>query len=154
MASDTNNGDLLDALYRDLALALGDAVWAFARIEWLTYECLERLSHEHLEELVSDLNFRPRTSIVRRIIERREIPAAKKDRVFAAIKAVDDLSVRRNLIVHNPWRIWIDFEAREFMSEIQRYSQPNKKLNLGELKSFAEDCGRAEVELRESLNAL
>ena len=154
MASDTNNGNLLEVLYRDLALALGDAVWAFARIEWFTYECLERLSHEHLEELVGDLNFRPRTSIIRRIIERRELPATKRDRVLAAINAVDDLSSRRNLIVHNPWRIWIDFEAREFMTEIQKYSQPNKKLDLEELRSFAKACGTAEVELRESLNAL
>ena len=51
-------GHYLETLYKELALALGDAVWAFAGIEWLTYECLRRLSKDRLDELVGDLTFR------------------------------------------------------------------------------------------------
>ena len=144
----------LETLYRDLALALGDAVWAFARIEWLTYEGLKRLSRDHLEKLVGDLNFRPRTAIIRRIVERLNTAPEKKVRALAAIQVVDDLSVRRNVIVHNPWQIWVDLEANDFMTEIQKYSQPDKRVNLDELKSFAKMCAAAETELRKALYAL
>jgi hypothetical protein len=34
----------LETLHRDLALAHGDAVWAFARIEWATYEMLRGIN--------------------------------------------------------------------------------------------------------------
>lgn len=154
MASDTNEEHFLDTLYKDLALALGNAVWAFARIEWLTYESLKRLSRDHLEELVADLNFRPRTAIIRRLVERHESASTAKNRALEAIRTVDDLSVKRNVIVHNPWRIWIDLKAEDFMTEIQKYAQPNKKVDLEELRSFTEACEKAEIELREALREL
>ena len=144
----------LEALYKELALALGDAVWAFARIEWLTYEYIGRLSTDRVDELVGDLNFRPRTSILRRIVERTATNAETKERALTAIKEAEKLADKRNIIVHNPWRIWVDLDAKEFMTEIQKYSNRDKKLDLNELQQFVESAGKIETELKESLNAL
>lgn len=144
----------LETLHRELALALGDAIWAFARIEWLTYEYIGRLSTDRVDELVCDLNFRPRTSILRRIVERKNTNPDKKDRALKAIKEAEALAEKRNIIVHNPWRIWVDIDAKEFMTEIQKYSNQNKKLDLKDLLEFVKSAGKIESELKESLNAL
>ena len=61
---------------------------------------------------------------------------------------------KRNIIVHNPWRLWIDLDAKEFMTEIQKYSNKGKKIDLTELRLFAETAGEVELELKESLRAL
>ena len=144
----------MDSLNRDLALALGDAVWAFARIEWLTYELLDWLSADHIDELVGDLSFRNRTAILTRMVDRREGDAQTKQRARTAIDKAEKLSEKRNIIVHNPWRIWIDLDAKEFMTEIQKYSNKGKKIDLTELRLFAETAGEVELELKESLRAL
>ena len=144
----------LEELYKELALALGDAVWAFARIEWLTYEYIGRLSADRVDELVGDLNFRPRTSILKKIVDRSDTSIDKKERALAAINEAEKLADKRNIIVHNPWRIWIDIDAKEFMTEIQKYSNRNKKIDLKELQQFVASAGSIETELKESLNAL
>ena len=144
----------LETLYGELALALGDAVWAFARIEWLTYEYLGRLSTDQIDELVPDLGFRQRTSIIRRLVHRKSADAEKRSKALAAIKEIEDLSEQRNIIVHNPWRIWIDLDAEEFMTEIQKYSNRERKVDLSSLKVFAEKCGNAEAQFVEAVNAL
>lgn len=144
----------LETLHRDLALALGDAVWAFAKIEWLTYEYIGRFSVDRVDELVRDINFRPRTAILQRLIERGDSSPEKKERVIAVIKKAVILSERRNVIVHNPWRVWIDLDEREFMTEIQKYSNREKKVNLNELREFTDSAGAVEAELREALSAL
>jgi N-acetylglutamate synthase-like GNAT family acetyltransferase len=144
----------LETLYKDLALALGDAIWAFARIEWQTYERLRMHSQDGLDDLLGDIGFRQRTTILRRLIERNKPDADKLERVANAIAAVEKLSERRNIIVHNPWKIWIDLDAEKFMMHIQKYTQPGKTIDLAALKQFTEECGTAETELRDSLNAL
>ena len=144
----------LETLYKDLALALGDAVWAFARIEWLVSEQLGRLSTDRIDELVGDMNFRPRANVLRRLVERRVTDAGKLERARLAIQAVEALSDRRNIIVHNPWRIWVDLDAKEFMTEIQKYSNRERKVNLDDLRKFAAEAERAEAALREALGAL
>lgn len=144
----------LEVLYKELALALGDAVWAFARIEWLIYEYIGLLSTDRVDELVGDLNFRPRTSILKRIVERLDTIPEKKERTLTAIKEAEKLADKRNIIVHNPWRIWIDLDAKKFMTEIQKYSNQDKKLDLNELRQFVESAVKIETELKESLNAL
>lgn len=154
MAATDDQPHFLETLYKDLALALGDAVWAFARIEWLTYESLGRLSRDRVDELVGDVNFRPRVAILRRIVQRSKSALEKKDRALAAIKTIEGLAERRNIIVHNPWRIWIDLDAEKFMTEIQKYTNPDKTVDLDQLKVFVEDCAKAEVDLREALSAL
>jgi hypothetical protein len=144
----------LESLNRDLASALGDAVWAFARIEWLTYECLGWLSVDQIDELVGDLSFRSRTAILARIVDRRDVDDQTKKRARTAIERAEKLSDKRNIIVHNPWRIWIDLDAKEFMTEIQKYSNKSKRIDLTELRQFTETAGKVELELRESLRAL
>ena len=144
----------LETLHKELALALGDAVWAFARIEWLTYEYLRRLSTDRVDELVGDMNFRPRAGVLRRIVERRTEDKALRERALAALQAAEQLADRRNVIVHNPWRIWVDLDARAFMTEIQKYSSPSKKLNVQQLTQFANEAGKVEQELKEALSAL
>ena len=144
----------LETLYKELALALGDAVWAFARIEWLNYECLRRLSRDRLDELVGDLNFRSLTAILRRVVDARNSSPQKKDRALKAIKAAEDLSEKRNIIVHNPWRIWVDLDSEEFMMQIEKYSRRDKAVDLDELRGFTNLAGEVEAELKQSLYAL
>jgi hypothetical protein len=144
----------LETLNKDLALALGDAVWAFARIEWLTYECLGWLSADHSDQLVGDLSFRSRTAILTRLVDRHDADTQTKQRARTAIKKADELCDKRNIIVHNPWRIWVDFNAREFMTEIQKYSNKGKTIDLTELRQFTETAGKVEADLREALRAL
>lgn len=144
----------LETLYKELALALGDAVWAFARIEWLTYTCLRRLSKDHLDELVGDLSFRNRTTILRRLVDAGKSTPQKKDRAHAAIKAAEDLSERRNIIVHNPWQIWVDLDSEQFMMQIEKYARRDKTVDLEKLHEFTKLAGQVEAELKESIYAL
>jgi Arc/MetJ-type ribon-helix-helix transcriptional regulator len=144
----------LEVLYRDLALALGDAVWAFARIEWLVYEYLGRLSKDHIDELVGEVAFRSRCSILRRLVDRRATTPESKERALRAVQKAEGLAERRNIIVHNPWSVWIDLNAKEFMTEIQKYSNRSSKVDLNELRRFTDSAADVEQELRESLRAL
>jgi len=144
----------LEVLYRDLALALGNAVWAFARMEWRTYEYMRRLSRDHVDELVGEVSFSARCSILRRLVERKAPPTAVKERALKAIREVESLANRRNIIVHNPWSIWIDLDAEEFMTEIQKYSNRDSKVDLNEIKRFTAAAEAAETELKAALNAL
>jgi len=144
----------LETLYRDLALALGDAVWAFAKIEWVTYEYIGRLSVDRVDELVGDMNFRSRTAILQRLIERRDASLEKKERAVSAIRKSETLAEKRNVIVHNPWKIWVNLDEREFMTEIQKYSNRGKRVNLDELRGFTDSASATETELREALGAL
>jgi len=146
--------DFLETLHKELALALGDAVWAFARIEWVVHDYLQRLSKDRLNELLGDLTFRPRANVLRRLVEHSKAPHATKERALSAISQAEGLADRRNVIVHNPWSIWIDLDAKEFMHQIQKYSNPNKKIDLKQLKEFASECERVEQTLNESLSVL
>ena len=144
----------LETLYQDLALALGDAVWAFAKIEWVTYEFLGHLSADQLDELVGDVSFRSRTAILRRLVERRDASDAAKERVILAIAETEKLANERNVIVHNPWKVWVDLDQKEFMTEIQKYSNPSKKVDLNDLRAFIDRATVAEINLRNALIAL
>jgi hypothetical protein len=144
----------LQTLYKDLAFALGDAVWSFAQIEWLTYEYLRSLSADRLDELVSDATFRTRTSMLRHLIERKDAASAKTKRALAAISAAEALAERRNIIVHNPWRVWVDLDAKDFMTQIQKYSNRGKAVDLTQLREFTQSATRVESELREAIDAL
>jgi hypothetical protein len=120
----------------------------------LVYEYLGHLSSDRVDELVGDMNFRARANILKKLIERRSTGKGKLDRALSALQKAESLGDRRNIIVHNPWRIWVDLDAKKFMTEIQKYSNRNKKINLNDLRQFAEDAGAVEEELREALNAL
>jgi len=144
----------LETLYQELALALGDAVWAFARIEWLTFESIGKLTTDRLDEIVGNINFRSRTSILKKLVERKDSIDSVKKKALKLITEAEKLSEKRNIIVHNPWRIWVDLDARDFMTEIQKYSNKDKKVNLKELRDFIESASKLENQLKEALNAL
>jgi hypothetical protein len=145
----------LETLYHDLAVTLGDAVWAFAKIEWLTYEVLGQLSADpHLDEIVGDVPFKGRTAMLRRLVDRRDASDELKRHAIDAIAVVERLANDRNIIVHNPWRIWVDLDNREFMTEIQKYSNPSRKLDLSLLRRFVDEATIAEINLRETLRKL
>jgi hypothetical protein len=150
-----NERHYLVSLYHDLAVTLGDAVWAFAKIEWLTYEALNQLSVDHkLGEIVGDVAFKSRTAMLKRLIERKNVDAERKERAFDAIKVVDRLADNRNVIVHNPWRVWVDLDKKDFMTEIQKYANPARKFDLSQLRLFVDQATVAEINLREAFRAL
>ena len=144
----------LEVLGEDLSLAVGQAIWAFARIEWLTYEYLKLLSSDRLDMLMGDQSFRARTKVIRKLILRSENTQAQKDQALDWISQAEKLSEQRNIIVHNPWQIWVDFDRRDFMSEIQRYEKRDKKLDLAQVRTFTERAQEVASGLKDSLNAL
>jgi hypothetical protein len=147
--------NFLETLNRDLALALGEAVWAFARLEWLTCKWIGYLTAIGVDELVVDLGYDVRAKMLKRVLRRNTDPE-KQEQVEAIAKLLNDgkkLAERRNIIVHNPWSVWIDFEAREFRTEIQKYADKENKVNLDELRKFTRECGELESELKEALRA-
>jgi len=144
----------LEVLGDELSLAVGQAVWAFTRIEWLTYEYLKRLSRDELDVLMADQFFRARTKVMRKLILRSEKSQAEKDRAIDWIKQAEQLADQRNIIVHNPWQIWIDFARRDFMTEIQRYAKRDTTLDLAEVRAFTERAQEVASGLKDSLNTL
>jgi len=144
----------LEVLGDELSLAVGQAIWAFARIEWLTYEYLKHLCRDELDILMADQLFRARTRVMRRLVERLEKAQDKKDQALEWISQAEQLSDQRNTIVHNPWKIWIDFDRRDFMTEIQRYAKQHKKLDLKQVRAFTERAQEVAAGLKESLAAL
>jgi hypothetical protein len=146
--------DYLDSLGDELALALGRAVWAFARIEWLTYEYMRALSDDSLDELMGDQLFRARIRLTRQLVERLEGKASEKAAAVAAIEQAERLADRRNTLVHNPWQIWIDLERKDFLTEIQKYNRREKKLDLSAVKAFTDEATQTASALQVALGAL
>ncbi len=144
----------LQSLHEKLALALGTAIWAFARIEWRVHENLKALSLDHVDELVADQALRQRLGILRKLVDRRDAPVAPKERAKSAIKAIEDLSDRRNIIVHNPWQIWVSLDSSTLMTEIQKYNTPARSLDISALEQFTDAAGALEMEIDNAFNAL
>lgn len=144
----------LEVLGDELSLAVGQGIWAFTRIEWLTYEYLRRLSRDELDVLMGDQLFRARTKVVRKLILRSEKAQAVKDQAISWISRAEQLAEQRNTIVHNPWQIWIDFNRRDFMTEIQRYAKRDTKLDLAQVRTFSGRAQEVASGLQDSLNAL
>ena len=92
--------------------------------------------------------------MLRRLVDRRDASDELKRHAIDAIAVVERLANDRNIIVHNPWRIWVDLDNREFMTEIQKYSNPSRKLDLSLLRRFVDEATIAEINLRETLRKL
>jgi hypothetical protein len=144
----------LNQMGAELSMALGSAIWAFAQIEKLTYEFIAKQYADSIDDLIGELSFRSRTKILRKIIKEKKPSSDKLNRVIKAINEANKLSEERNIIVHNPWKIWIDLDEKEFKTEIQKHTQPEKKLDLNQLLEFAAKANAVETKLRFSLNAL
>jgi hypothetical protein len=88
---------------------------------------------------------------------RRNTETEKQDQVETIARLLNQgtkLAERRNVIVHNPWTIWIDFDAEDFMTEIQKYADKANKIDLNEPREFTKSCGELEKQLKEALRAL
>ena len=150
----SSDDNYLSGLNDELALALGHAVWAFAQIEWVTYEYMKELSNDSLDELMGDQLFKARVRLIRHLIDRVEDKASEKRVAISAIDQAEKLADRRNTIVHNPWQIWIDLDRRGFMTEIQKYNKREKKLDLKAVSLFAEEALQTSKDLQSALRAL
>ena len=145
--------EFLDSLNRDLALAIGNAIWAFARIEWAVTSALGR-GGISLDVVLAELSFKQRVTILRKLLPEMAISIATRQQVNTQLNRIEKLSETRNLIAHNPWMIWIDRDANEIMTEIQHYTNPKKKLDLSALSTFTENCLQALEEFEAVANAL
>jgi hypothetical protein len=132
----------LESLHRELALAIGNAVWAFARIEWAITIALGRAGGS-LDHLLAEFSFRQRTTILRKLLPDLGIYPETQAELAGCITQFERLSEKRNLIAHNPWMIWLDQDAKEIMTEIQHYSRQEKRLDLSALQEFTNECNEA-----------
>ena len=146
--------DQVEALADELSLALGRAVWAFSMIERLTYEYMSALSSEPLDVLMGDQPFKSRIKLVTHLIERIEGLAEEKKRALRYVQKAESLAHIRNTIAHNPWRIWIDFERKDFRTEIQKYTRHEKKFDLTAVQQFTEDAQEVAAGLEYVLRTL
>ncbi len=149
-----SNRNFLEDLGDELALALGNAVWAFALIEWITFEYMKQLSQDDLHLLMGDTNFGMRVSIIKKLVERCQVEDKIKKDAIESLSKAKDLADRRNIIVHNPWQIWIDFDRKDFMTELQKYMVPEKKLDLDQIHEFVVEAKALEADLKTALDAL
>ncbi len=144
----------LEVLGDELSLALGRAVWAFARIEWLTYEYMRKLSTDSLETLMGDQPFRVRIKLIKQLVQRLEGCENEKQTALSCIDRAERLADQRNTIVHNPWQIWIDFERRDFVTEIKKYTNQQKTFDLSAVRAFTESAQQTASDLQDALGAL
>jgi len=50
--------------------------------------------------------------------------------------------------------MWVDLDAKDFMTEIHKYSNRERRIDLTELREFATSAESIETELRDSLSAM
>ena len=145
----------LEALHNQLSSVLGEAIWAFSKIESLTYDYLRVLSIEPLHELMQGQAFASRCTVAERLVNRIEGRTEEKARALAAIQRARHLAKHRNRIAHNPWKIWIDFSKREFQAGIIHPAQQNEfEISPAFVKQFSAAAQQAATELEGALNAL
>ena len=146
--------DYLKTLGDELALAVGQAIWAFAKIEWLSYRYMKLLSKDDLDGLVDGLLFKKRIEVIKKLVIRIVGLDKEKAKVINCLNEISKLSEERNLIVHNPWQIWIDLEKEVFMTEIQKHSNPMKKLDLSEVNLFTDKTQKSASALQVAMQPL
>lgn len=150
----------LETLGDELSLALGRAIWTFAKIEALTYEYIKALSKDNLNDLLGRQTFKARMDLIKKLIVRIKNLDTEKTQALSVINKLDSLLKRRNMIAHNPWLIWIDLEQEVFMTEIHDASKPMDKqdvketLNLEKIKQFTEETQEIVLELKRALAPL
>lgn len=145
---------VLDDLYASLSSELGNAVWSFARIEWLVYTYIGKLSVDRIDELIGDVGFHARVEILKRLIQRKETSEDKKSAALKTLSDAQKLAGIRNIIAHNPWRVSIDFQSKEFVTELRKYTNPDKKIDREQLNRFSKEANEVQQRLKEALDAL
>lgn len=123
---------------RDLAQKLGEAIWAFALVERATYRYMKKLSSDTLDVLMADQSIPVRIRVIKQLIARADGPESMKQFAYKCVKAISELSEERNLFAHNPFHTWIDFDAREFVHEIEKVTDASQVKSLGEMEAFTQ----------------
>ena len=144
----------LEKLSEELSLALGEAVWAFGKIETLTYKYIKKLSKDDLIDLFGHQSIGKRIDLIKKLINRINGLDKEKAEAISSLNKVTQFISDRNTLAHNPWLIWIDFELNDFVTEIQNVSNPSQKLNLEGVKKFTVDVQELTQELRANLNTI
>ncbi|HZN26940.1 MAG TPA: hypothetical protein VFB75_22130 [Burkholderiales bacterium] len=147
-------GDLGD----ELAKKLGHAIWAFARIEWTTYEFLIYFTRTHDEmrllPLLNEMSFEQRTAALRKLIDQYASGTPEAKKAKGLIEDAKELAKMRNVLAHNPWTTWINQLARTFSSSISKRTDQKKNLTEAEVKQFAVDADKLGGELLQALQAV
>jgi hypothetical protein len=123
-------------------------------IEGLTYRYMKSLSSEPLDTLMGDQLFKARIKLIKHLVERIKGKDEEKGRALRYIQKAEKLAETRNVIAHNPWQIWIDFERDDFRTEIQKYTKKEKTFDLTAVRKFTEDAREAASGLEYALSAL
>lgn len=144
----------LDALRNDLCHALGEAVWAFSTIERLTYRYMKALSTEPLHELMADQGFNARIKLIKRLIGRLTGQEKEKEFALGYLKKAESLAATRNMVAHNPWQIWVDFETDDIKGAIRKFDNDEPGLDIAEVRRFAADAQEAASGLEYALGDL
>ncbi len=144
----------LELLDDELSLALGRAVRAFSEIEVITYAYMRHLSKDSLHELMNGQSFQARIKLIEKLIQRLDVRGADKETALACIDRAHKLADDRNTIAHNPWQIYIDFDRRDLVAEIKKYTNQNKKLGLSDVRAFTVKAQSIAEDLKDALHAL
>jgi|GEM_PF-3824305 len=150
----SKNQHYLEELSDELSIALGKAIWTFAKIEALTFDYINKLSREDLNTLIGYQNISGRIKLIKKLIERIKGMEAEKAKALSVINCVESLINDRNTIAHNPWLIWIDFEQNDFVTEIHNASKSMQKLNLNDVNAFTAKAEGLILNLRSALPPL
>lgn len=129
-------------------------MWSFSRIEWLSYKFIGQLSTESIDELLGGVSFRARMSILKQLLGRIEGNEEQIEEAVSAINEAVKLSERRNIFVHNPWRVYVDFDNKDFVGEFQKYTDEKKKVSRKELETFISESKASQSRLEAAFGAL
>jgi hypothetical protein len=146
--------DAINELEEKLSLALGRAVWAFARVELESYNYLRLLARDSIDRFMANHSLSARLKVVRELIKRLPGNESEKAKALECWSRAERLSRTRNIIAHNPWRISLDFEAKGFRSEIWTSWAEKGNLDLPRLEAFAEETAGLAAELQQLLGKL
>lgn len=148
------DSDSIDDYFDELAHALGEAVWAFARIEARTYEYLVKMKAGR-NEVLSELQFSQRVSILRKYVRAEASETRARDKALSLLKRAISLAEQRNLFVHNPWSIWIDLDSEQFVSEIRHALEAkHTPINLETIKAFTAEARQLEGDLIDAMHSV
>ena len=142
----------LDELTDELSLKLGQAVWAFARIEKLLFDYTKQLSKEDdLNDLLGYQPIKKRIEIIKKLINSTKNLNSEKQEALACLDKVFKLSKEGNQIAHNPWSIWVDLEDRALKTEIQDAQNKSQPINKQKITKFTKDAQELAPQLKNSL---
>jgi hypothetical protein len=138
----------------ELAQKLGEAIWAFALVERATYRYMKKLSSDTLDVLMADQSIPVRIRVIKQLIARADGSESMKQLAYRCVKAISDLAEERNLFAHNPFHTWIDFDAREFVHEIEKVTDPSQVKSLDEMQEFTRKSQMLAEEFENALSYL